>query len=241
MQQTTNYKFKKPELTDSPPDITVFNGNFDIIDEKLFAVIKAWEDFKANGGEIGGDITINTDSKIDLSQGNLRGEKGNVTLEANADNVILIKTKRSTDDREVTITIVNNDSEACVRPNGATGANKVDLGNPTVPFKDIFLGLPNIATDGHSRLVNGLIIQWGEITLTGSNSQSINEWPKFPISFPTTCINIVGTACSRDSNTNATSNRFYITRNNNSSFHYRLSGGDTNTSTTTVQWIALGY
>lgn len=26
MLTTTNYKFKKPELTDSPPDITVMNG-----------------------------------------------------------------------------------------------------------------------------------------------------------------------------------------------------------------------
>lgn len=35
MQRTPNYKFKKPELIDSPPDITVLNENFDIIDEKL--------------------------------------------------------------------------------------------------------------------------------------------------------------------------------------------------------------
>ena len=57
MQTTKNYKFKKPELTDSPPDITVMNFNWDTIDEKLFAVIQAWENFKANGGEIGGIIT----------------------------------------------------------------------------------------------------------------------------------------------------------------------------------------
>lgn len=35
MLTTTNYKFKKPELTDSPPDITVMNGNWDIIDTNL--------------------------------------------------------------------------------------------------------------------------------------------------------------------------------------------------------------
>lgn len=35
MKQTTNYQFNKPELTDSPPDITVFNPNFDVIDAEL--------------------------------------------------------------------------------------------------------------------------------------------------------------------------------------------------------------
>lgn len=35
MLETTNYKFKKPELTDSPPDITVMNPNWDSIDTKL--------------------------------------------------------------------------------------------------------------------------------------------------------------------------------------------------------------
>lgn len=35
MQQTTNYALKKIELTDSPPDITVINPNWDTIDEEL--------------------------------------------------------------------------------------------------------------------------------------------------------------------------------------------------------------
>lgn len=33
--RTTNYNLVKIELTDSPPDITVLNENFDIIDEEL--------------------------------------------------------------------------------------------------------------------------------------------------------------------------------------------------------------
>ena len=35
MQQTTNYNLNKIELTDSPPDITVLNPNWDTIDTKL--------------------------------------------------------------------------------------------------------------------------------------------------------------------------------------------------------------
>lgn len=39
MQQTTNLKFNKIELTDSPPDITVLNSNFDKIDAELYPTI----------------------------------------------------------------------------------------------------------------------------------------------------------------------------------------------------------
>lgn len=35
---TANYNFTKIELTDSPPDITVLNGNFDTIDSALHGV-----------------------------------------------------------------------------------------------------------------------------------------------------------------------------------------------------------
>lgn len=35
--ETTNYKLKKIELTDSPPDITVINPNWDTIDKELKA------------------------------------------------------------------------------------------------------------------------------------------------------------------------------------------------------------
>lgn len=35
MQYTSNYNLKKIDLTDSPPDITQLNGNFDVIDSEL--------------------------------------------------------------------------------------------------------------------------------------------------------------------------------------------------------------
>lgn len=44
MKQTTNFNFNKPELTDSPPDITVMNPNFDTIDTKL----KEFDEHKDN-------------------------------------------------------------------------------------------------------------------------------------------------------------------------------------------------
>lgn len=44
MLTTTNYKFKKPELIDSPPDITVTNPNWDITDAKLKEAFNSIED-----------------------------------------------------------------------------------------------------------------------------------------------------------------------------------------------------
>lgn len=35
MLKTQNYGFNKPELSDSPPDITVMNSNWDTIDKKI--------------------------------------------------------------------------------------------------------------------------------------------------------------------------------------------------------------
>lgn len=53
MKQTPNFNFNKPELLDSPPDITVMNGNWDTIDTKL----KEFDEHKANNisqGELHG-------------------------------------------------------------------------------------------------------------------------------------------------------------------------------------------
>jgi hypothetical protein len=38
VQETTNLKLKKPELTDAPPDITVLNENWDTLDEEIGSI-----------------------------------------------------------------------------------------------------------------------------------------------------------------------------------------------------------
>lgn len=55
MIETTNYKFKKPELADSPPDITVMNPNWDTADTKIKEALDGvteWNTFKSEGGKI---------------------------------------------------------------------------------------------------------------------------------------------------------------------------------------------
>jgi len=48
LKETINYKLKKPELTDSPPDITVLNNNWDTIDEELKSQADALDAHKAD-------------------------------------------------------------------------------------------------------------------------------------------------------------------------------------------------
>lgn len=60
MLLTDNYKLKKPEGTDVV-NVDDFNGNSDIIDEKLFAVEKASKDFFNKGGTIGGEVIFKKD------------------------------------------------------------------------------------------------------------------------------------------------------------------------------------
>lgn len=56
MQQTTNYKLNKIELSDSPADITVLNGNWDTIDTNLKKLSD--EKFDKKGGTVSGTVTI---------------------------------------------------------------------------------------------------------------------------------------------------------------------------------------
>jgi len=52
MKQTTNYNLVKPELTDSPPDITVMNSNWDKIDVKLKANEEQIENLGVNKADL---------------------------------------------------------------------------------------------------------------------------------------------------------------------------------------------
>lgn len=64
MKQTTNYNLVKPELTDSPPDITVMNPNWDKIDAKL----KEFEEQNEN-------LEKNLEFKADLIDGKVSSEQ----------------------------------------------------------------------------------------------------------------------------------------------------------------------
>lgn len=178
MQKTINYQMKKPDLTDSPPDITVLNENFDIIDEKLFAVIKAWEDFKANGGEVGGSIT--------LPSGSIENTKGTIKLVGNDGKQVYLSAQNSIVKGvpKCEIVLIKNDNNDGyeLRPTNH-GKDVTALGGQYHNFKDIWLSGFSKSANGYTKLPNGMILQWGTVTLpatTSSNTFSL------PLTFPIT-------------------------------------------------------
>lgn len=158
---TKNYKFKKPELTDSPPDITVMNPNWDDIDDKLFKVIQAWEDFKANGGEVG---TNKSEANIILP-GYLKC-RGVMSSEGDA-----------------SFGIFGN-----LTPWAAT--NEQTIGVPGYPFKNAFIGSSGgDNNNGHTKLTNGYLMQWGQITVPANSEATITyplyySSPTYPVITP---------------------------------------------------------
>jgi len=87
------------------------------------------------------------------------------------------------------------------------------------------------ADDGYVKFGNGLIMQWGQETISATS-----EVVTFPISFPTACLNIVGTAY-RAAQTGGLTNAIAIhtlpTR----------TGATFNTATVwdTLMWQAIGH
>ena len=167
MLTTKNYKLKKPELTDSPPDITVMNFNWDIIDEKLFAVIQAWEKFKTSGGEIGG--TDGTKLKIDGRTITAIGEALALIGEGTSP---LYYARNRTHNVDQLI------------PGG-----KGELGSDEARWQEIYLGNYSKNANGYTKLPNGMILQWLYAGGSISQGKGVIEG-NLPITFPNNYLSI---------------------------------------------------
>lgn len=116
MLTTTNFKLKKIELIDSPPDITVINPNWDTIDANLKQALDRandWNNFKTGGGTLFGSLSLNSES---VNTDAIKTTKSNLVL------------------RNATVGATLEASE--FRP--ITGAS-LDLGSVAVPWKDLHL------------------------------------------------------------------------------------------------------
>lgn len=175
MQETINYNLKKPEANDNV-NIEDFNFNFDKIDEKLFAVIQAWEDFKANGGEIGG--TDGTKLKINGRAITAIGEALALIGEG---TFPLYYARNRTHNVDQLI------------PGG-----KGELGSDEARWQEIYLGNYSKNANGYTKLPNGMIMQWGQIDITISNSNNGAITATLPIAFSTS-VRSFGAICSGNS------------------------------------------
>lgn len=79
MQYTTNFNFKKPELTDAPPDITELNANWEAIDGKL------------------SELDTNLDGKADKDLGNVTAADFLATVERSEAVEYIFNQNRATD------------------------------------------------------------------------------------------------------------------------------------------------
>lgn len=128
MQSTTNFKLKKIELTDSPPDITVINPNWDAIDTNLKEALtkaKDWDSFKNSGGLLMGTMKFTNYGT---------GDDGIGTTKA----YFNITAKEGTPDQVGLLVETTGGGNGSFHPWSAY-KDKVALGTSTIPFKDAYL------------------------------------------------------------------------------------------------------
>lgn len=174
MQLTTNFKLKKIELADSPPDITVLNFNWDTIDTNLKEALdkaKSWDTFQKNGGEIAGAITSPSGKHMMYasSTGLIGFRPNGVSSNVGAINLLAV------------------DADKMLAPieNGA-----VSLGGQSNTWRDVFLSGFGGGQNGYTKLPNGFILQWGltEITIPPTDKEALSQNVTLPVTFPTKSI-----------------------------------------------------
>ena len=98
-------------------------------------------------------------------------------------------------------------------------------------FDTTFMTVGSLATNGYTKLPNGMIIQWGT---TASTSPSVQTTITFPISFPNSCLKAIGNNTIYTPTGEANVTCYTITN----SQMYLKGGGAT---AQPYFWIAIGY
>lgn len=139
-----------------------------------------WLDFKANGGQIDNTI-INTRSfEIkDFGYFSRNTYTGNTELvQVNKGKKLVLMTK---DNNNQLLELAFNGENGAFEPNPTTS---LTLGSSAKSFQDIFLGKPQVNTNGFAKLTNGLIMQWGVGSGQFNNTQKIISGITYPLKFP---------------------------------------------------------
>lgn len=182
-----------------------------------------FNNFKANGGTIGGDIELNN--------AKLLNETYDIVLQAKKGKNLKLETLRSDGVPTSLIFIPEGGVEGtfydCIRPSQDRGG-KIDLGHSNNTFKDIYLSGLQKAENGWTKLPNGLILQWGTVknTTTG-NGVNIN----FPTTFTATPLAVLTTDITADLNQKTNINGY-----NSAIFNYV-----SKVAAKSFFWVAIGY
>lgn len=139
--KTPNLNLHKIDLTDAPPDITVLNQNWDILDEKLSHVPEVSEDGKIPPEALPEIQSITTQSATLMVNNWTLGNDGryyqtiavkSVTVDT---ELVIVDCDLTTDDADARIEILT----AWAFP----AANEVDQGNGTLTFYSY--GIPPVS------------------------------------------------------------------------------------------------
>lgn len=272
MLTTTNYKFKKPELTDSPPDITVMNSNWDIIDTNLKKLNddKAPKDVATTSKE--GLMSKTDKSKLDgIAEGanaymhpskhpaSIITEDATHRFLTDAERKLIQaweKFKASGGEiggrvsSEVFLTLLSNSQQYGMYNRGGhlafprynSNGDFVDIPFEIQPNGDFYCNGYSKNPNGHTKLPNGMILQWGKKTLPMNNDHTAMSATNFPITFPTEALVVIA------GNVDNSAWRYpditcgaKIT----SKAAFTLWAGSTSANTGTINinlsWIAIGY
>ena len=96
-------------------------------------------------------------------------------------------------------------------------------------FDTTFMTVGSLATNGYTKMPNGLIIQWG--TVTGSSAGGSNQTITFPIAFPNACLNV---QLLLQYATSGFDTRYWLLVN-------KTTTSFTTTYTVDKLWFAIGY
>lgn len=233
MQTTPNLGLPQFEPTDKYR-LEDYNEAYAKIDEKIKEaqdLIATWTQFKTNGGDIATNLNIN----------------------CNADTIITSKNSKP-------ISLMTKDTNGSTlgalglygsvfRPT-TTMDKVVQLGQSNAKFKDVWIGDYSRASDGYTKLPNGMIMQWGkstfELPVDYTNTIIFHTFT-LPISFPNSSLfrqlmsygsyatspyDPMGTIVTENEATNSTIKvKTTITSNNNTSVLRRIS----------ITYLVIGY
>lgn len=185
-------------------------------DDRLKQLVEDWNNFKINGGEIGG--TDGTKLKINGRAISAIGEA--LALSGGETSPMYYARNK-----------VHNVDQLIPGGQG-------ELGSDDARWQELYLGNYSKSTNGYTKLPNGFILQWGEgvSIISGEESKVIN----FPIAFPNNCI---GTICFIKEVAGYVPTRVSIASDWNglSNFRQTLTPIIEGSITVYTRYIAIGY
>ena len=148
------------------------------LDENIVSVAQEWTNFKTNGGNVGGDISVLDGNGGKVYASNFRRKIKYNTIEHGYSAGFGIESANGLE--SIVLSIGNNSGVKTVMPieNGT-----YNLGDPAFCFKDVWIGPHSKGGSGYSKLPNGLIIQWGQYD-SGSSVGEGQTKVTYPIAFP---------------------------------------------------------